>query len=186
MAERPEVTIHIGQVYATREATILTTIVGSGVTACLFDPEARVGGMSHFMLPAAGGDGPTAGAEAGIQAMDLLIGSIQKSGGELRRFQAKLFGGAHILRGGGNGDGVPERNIGFIEEFMRAERIAVVSRDLGGYLPQRVRFQTDTGKVYVKRLGPHMLRQTRAEEREHLLTLAQERPRPGNVTLFGG
>jgi hypothetical protein len=38
-----------------------------------------------------------------------------------------------------------------------------------------VRFQTDTGKTYVKRLGPHMLRQTRAEEREHLLALAQGR-----------
>jgi hypothetical protein len=78
---------------------------------------------------------------------------------------------------------VPERNIKFIEKFLQTERIVVVSRDLGGYLPRRIQFQTDTGRVLVKRLGQHTVRQTRAEEKEHLQEIGQTR-RFGSTTLF--
>lgn len=188
MVERPEVTIHIGQVYVTREPTIIKTILGSCIAACLIDPVARVGGMNHFMLPAPGNGGGewTDGSQFGVHAMDLLIGAIQKAGGDRRRLQAKLFGGGHVLRIAGNGANVPEQNIHFIEEFMNVEGIMVVSRDLGGYLPRRVHFYTDSGKVYVKRLGQHMLRQTRTEEREALRMIGGEAPRFGEITLFGG
>ena len=33
----------------------LTTLLGSCVAACLRDPERRVGGMNHFLLPGGGG-----------------------------------------------------------------------------------------------------------------------------------
>jgi chemotaxis receptor (MCP) glutamine deamidase CheD len=173
VVERPEVTIHIGQAYAAPLGTILKTIVGSGVVVCLFDPVARLGGMNHFMLPA--GDTAAEWSRLGVQAMDVLFRAVEKAGGDARRLQAKLLGGGQVSRSAGDGDSIPERNVDFIEEYVTSAGIGVVSRDLGGYLPRRVRFQTDTGKTYVKRLGPHMLRQTRAEEREHLLALAQGR-----------
>jgi chemotaxis protein CheD len=185
--ERPEVTIHIGQVYVTREPTIIKTILGSCIAACLIDPVARVGGMNHFMLPAPGnGSGHRVDhSQFGVHAMDLLVGAIQKAGGDRRRLQAKLFGGGHVLQIAGNGPSVPEQNIHFIEEFMKAERITVASRDLGGYLPRRIHFYTDSGKVYVKRLGQRMLRETRTEEREALRMIGQEASHFGEVTLFG-
>lgn len=183
MVERSEVTIHIGQAYAMSQPTILKAIVGSGVVVCLFDPVARLGGMNHFMLPVAGGDDEA--TRLGVDAMDVLLGALQKVGGDSGRLQAKLFGGGHVSRAPGDGEGISHRNTEFIEEYMESARIPVVSRDLGGYLPRRVRFQTDTGKAYVKRLGPHMLRQTRAEEREHLLVLAAERARGGDVPVPG-
>jgi chemotaxis protein CheD len=85
-----------------------------------------------------------------------------------------------------NGDGVAERNVRFIEEFMAVEGIPVVSRDLGGYLPRRLHFCTDTGKVYVKRLGQQTLRQARTEESAHLRLLEGVARRSGEVTLFHG
>jgi chemotaxis protein CheD len=188
VTERPEVTIHIGQVYATAEPTVIKTILGSCIAVCLLDPAAHVGGMNHFMLPAPGGGGEhrVDRSQFGIHAMDLLIGAIQKAGGERRRLQAKLFGGAQVLRLGGNGRSVPEQNIEFIETFMRTERIVVASRDLGGYLPRRIHFHIESGKVFVKRLGQQVLRETRTEEREALRILSQEAPRFGEITLFDG
>src|SRR5262249_38594660 len=100
--------------------------------------------------------------------------------------QAKLFGGGHVLRMEATGNSVPERNIHFIEEFVRAEGISVVSRDLGGYLPRRIHFYTDTGRVLVKRLGQHVLRQTRTEEKEHMRAIAQDPAGFGEITLFSG
>lgn len=186
MTTRLEVTLHIGGVHAARQPTVLKTVVGSCVTVCLMDPLTRVGGMNHFMLPAPGRstEKPSDPARFGIHAMDLLIGAMQKAGAERHRLQGKLFGGGHVLRLPMNGDGVPERNIRFIDEFMVTEGIPVVSRDLGGYLPRRIHFHSDTGKVYVKRLGQQTLREARTEESAHLRMLDGAARRPGEVTLF--
>lgn len=186
MVELPEVTIHIGQVYATREPTTIKTVLGSCIAVCLLDPVAHVGGMNHFMLPAPfdGLGADERAAQYGIHAMDLLLGAVQKAGGDRRRLQAKLFGGGRVLRMITSGGSVPDRNIHFIEEFMRTERLHVVSQDLGGFLPRRIAFRTDTGKVLVKRLGQHVLRQVRTEESEALQAVGQEAARPNGITLF--
>jgi len=182
---RPEVTLHIGGVYAARVPMVLKTVVGSCIAVCLVDSLARVGGMNHFMLPAPGRGAarPADPARFGIHAMELLIGAMQKAGAERHRLQGKVFGGGHVLRLPMNGDGVAERNVRFVEEFMVTEGIEVVSRDLGGYLPRRLHFYSDTGKVYVKRLGQQTLRQARTEEGVHLRMLEATR-RPGEVILF--
>jgi chemotaxis protein CheD len=182
---RPEVTLHIGGVYAARVPTVLKTVVGSCIAVCLVDPLARVGGMNHFMLPSPGRGAAWLAdpARFGIHAMELLIGAMQKSGAERHRLQGKVFGGGHVLRLPMNGNGVAERNVRFIEEFMVTEGIEVVSRDLGGYLPRRLHFYSDTGKVYVKRLGQQTLRQARTEDGTHLRMLDATR-RPGEVILY--
>jgi chemotaxis protein CheD len=179
-------TVYIGDVFASREPTELSTVVGSCIAVCLIDPRARVGGMNHFMLPAPGhGRNPTHDrARFGVHAMDLLMGAMLKAGAERRAIVAKIFGGAHVLLVPESARSIPQCNIRFIEEFMTIEGIQVLSCDVGGYLPRRVRFHTDTGKVYVHRLGDKALHQTRVEEREHL-ALVRRTPAPtGDVTLF--
>ncbi|HEU5320314.1 MAG TPA: chemotaxis protein CheD [Methylomirabilota bacterium] len=185
MSLRAEMTIHIGGVHATRQPMVLKTVVGSCVAVCLMDPVTHVGGMNHFLLPGPSrSDDPYDPARFGVHAMDLLIGAMQKAGAERRRLHAKVFGGGHVLLLPANVESVPERNIRFIEEFMATEAIPVVSRDLGGYLPRRIHFCTDTGKVFVKRLGQQTLRQTRTEESAHLKALGRTTRRFGEVTLF--
>ena len=189
MADWLEVTIHIGQAYATGEPTAIKTLLGSCIAVCLLDPVAHVGGMNHFLLPAPldGSDGTGAGiSQYGVHAMDLLVGAVQKAGGDRRRLQAKLFGGGHVLRTVTTGVSVAERNIEFIEAFMQTERIPVASRDLGGFLPRRIEFRTDTGKVFVTRLGRNTLREVRIEENEALDVLGHAGVRPGGTTLFNG
>jgi chemotaxis protein CheD len=187
MSDVPEVTIHIGGVHASAAPTLIKTVVGSCIAVCLIDPVACVGGMNHFMLPAPAPDREesTDRARFGVHAMDLLVGAVQKLGGQRRRLQAKIFGGGHVLQIPRHAESVPERNIRFINEYMIAEGIPVLSRDLGGYLPRRIHFATDSGKVQVKRLGAQTLRQTRTEEREHMRTL-RVLPADGDVVLFDG
>jgi chemotaxis protein CheD len=183
---RPEITLHIGGVHAARQPTVLKTVVGSCIAVCLVDASAHVGGMNHFMLPAPGRGTTTPAdpARFGIHAMELLIGAMQKAGAERYRLQGKIFGGGHVLRLPLSGESVAERNIRFIESFMVTEGIAVVSRDLGGYLPRRIHFHSDTGKVYIKRLGQQTLRQARTEESTHLRLLDGAARRAGEVILF--
>ena len=44
------VNINIGQVHACKQGPILKTLLGSCVSACLFDPIAKVAGMNHILL----------------------------------------------------------------------------------------------------------------------------------------
>ena len=152
MTPRPGVTIHIGKIHVAKEPTVIKTVVGSCIAVCLFDPVLRLGGMNHFLLPTpCNGDTPADPARFGIHAMELLIGAMQKSGGDRRRLQAKVFGGGHVLAFSAQTDSVPAQNIRFIQQFLATERVPVLGWDLGGYLPRRVHFYTDTGAAYVKR-----------------------------------
>ena len=89
-------TIIVGGVFASREPAVVTTLLGSCIAACLFDPVAGVGGMNHFLLP--GTVGQTEGCTRyGVHAMELLINDIMKLGGDRRRLKAKVFGGAQVM-----------------------------------------------------------------------------------------
>lgn len=161
-----DVTIRIGGVFASDRPAVIRTVLGSCVAVCLFDPISRVGGMNHYMLPTAADvlnkQDPT---RYGLQAMEVLLGSMQKLGARRDRLVAKLFGGGHVLTTTESDVSVPKRNIAFIEQYVREEHLQVVAQDLGGYLPRAVHFYTQTGKALVKRLGEHALKEVVVEER---------------------
>jgi len=85
------------QYLAVDDATALTTTLGSCVAACLRDPVLKIGGMNHFLLPE-GNVGDGAPARYGSYAMELLINDLLKRGAHRKRLEAKVFGGANVLK----------------------------------------------------------------------------------------
>lgn len=122
---------------------VLTTILGSCVSACLWDAEAGVGGMNHIVLPDAP-ENDLRRASAGANAMELLINGIIRRGGERGRLKAKLFGGAKMIAGLSD---VGDRNGRFAVEFLSAEGIETVSTSLGGTLGRRIQFWPASGRA---------------------------------------
>lgn len=184
MTRGAQVTIHIGGVFATREPTVIKTLLGSCIAACLRDPVVGVGGMNHFMLPATlNGDAGANSPRFGVHAMELLIGEIQKLGGERSRLEAKVFGGGHVLQIAESSNGVPQQNIRFIREFLRTEGIPLLAHDLGGRTARYILFNTGSGKVRLKRLSG-VTGLTTVVEREHEAQAQQEVQRYGEITLF--
>ena len=188
MTSRQTATIYVGDVLAVRVATEIKTVVGSCIAVCLIDQRARVAGMNHFMLPASTKNGRDAQDRArfGVHAMDLLIGAMLKAGADRRAMIAKVFGGAHVLLVPESATGIPQSNIRFVDEFLAVEGIPVASRDVGGYLPRRLHLHTDSGKVYVHRLGQQALQHARLQERQHLRVMRRTGGPAGDVTLFNG
>ncbi len=130
-------------------AVVLTTILGSCVAACLHDRVAGVGGMNHFLLP--GFDGPgERGAEQGVHAMELLVNGLLKSGARRDRLEAKLFGGARMLRGLTD---VGSMNADFAERFARRERITVTGGSLRGEQGRRIQYWPIAGRARQLALG---------------------------------
>lgn len=160
--------------YVSQEDILIMTTLGSCVAACLWDRDARIGGMNHFMLP--DGDGET--GRYGAFAMELLINEILKRGGRRGALEAKVFGGGQVIAGM-HSMNVGQRNVAFVMDYLHTERIPVLSKDVLDQCPRKVCFVPTTGKAMVKRLSP-----TQAP-----LLAARERAAPapqaaGTVDLF--
>ena len=154
------VVLHPGEYYANKGATTITTLLGSCVAACLYDPRQRIIGMNHFMLsnPRYSRTLPFTESEAGrygVQAMELLINAMMKLGADRRMLHAKAFGGATLF---GNDEGVGtfmcvgQVNCRFIKEFLSNEGIPLVSRNLGGDHGQVIHFVNGDFSVYRRRV----------------------------------
>ncbi|HXU43493.1 MAG TPA: chemoreceptor glutamine deamidase CheD [Burkholderiales bacterium] len=171
-----------GQYHATPDDVVIVTVLGSCVSACLWDPARHIGGMNHFMLPGAAGGAAVPSANLGVYAMEVLINRMLKLGAERRRMVAKVFGGASVL------EGMDALNVGtqngtFVLEFLAEEGIPVVAQDLYDVCPRKVYFFAASGKVMVKRLGA--LRNDTIEQRERDYLASLERGRAGEVEIFG-
>ena len=149
--------IRPGEYYVTTEGEMITTVLGSCISACIRDPNTGIGGMNHFMLPdyVDGGctewgiNGENAGARYGRFAMELLISTLVNLGAKKNDLEVKLFGGGRVLKL--NFD-IAARNIEFIEQHMASIGIAVRAQDLGGVCPRKVNYYPSTGSAWVRKL----------------------------------
>lgn len=141
-----------GEYFVYPEDVLIMTTLGSCIAACLWDRNARVGGMNHFMLPDVG-EGGTDSGRYGSYAMELLINEMMKKGASRMTMEAKVFGGGAVISGMSSIN-VGERNTAFVMDYLKTERIPVVSKDVLEIYPRKVCFFPASGKAMVKRLAP--------------------------------
>lgn len=176
-----------GEVYVTVEDEVITTVLGSCVSACVRDPVFKVGGMNHFMLPLSSGSGSWdsdggLSTRYGNYAMELLINEILKHGGSRKNLEVKIFGGGTVLANSASTN-VGERNIRFIEEYLRVEGFGLVAEDVGGIYPRKIVFHPHTGLVRVKKLR-NMHNRTVVERETAYLKQIDTQPAGGEIDLF--
>ena len=177
-----------GEYYVTRNGELVTTVLGSCVSACVRDARLRIGGMNHFMLPLDGSQGTSAwGAAAsaatryGNVAMERLINDILKLGGRREDLELKLVGGGRVLAEMTTDIGA--RNIQFVREYVRDEGFKVLGEDLGDVFARRVVYFPESGRIRVRKLNAHADRSLAQRERQYLTEL-DTKPVDGEVELF--
>lgn len=140
-------TVLQGQVCVSSKAYAeLTTVLGSCVAACLFDPVAKIGGMNHFLLakPPASHCHGEVDAHYGVYLMELLINEMLGRGALKQRIRAHLYGGANLRAGMAP---IGTANAAFARSFLDQERIPLLREDLGGNCARRIDFRPATGQV---------------------------------------
>jgi chemotaxis protein CheD len=175
-----------GQYHASRGPGSITTVLGSCVSTCLWDPLERIGGMNHFMLPGDSSVAPSPSAVSGrlgVNAMELLINDMLRQGASRRRLVAKVFGGARVLQAFETLD-VGALNSRFVLEFLREENITVLAEDLLGVSPRKLHFFPDTGKVQMRKLLLHAHGVVESQERAYRDRLRQQQDASGDVEMF--
>ena len=169
---------------------MVSTVLGSCVSACIFDRRLKLGGMNHFMLPEPSVDrgeerdswSATVGRAAryGNDAMEHLINAILKAGGRREDWDVKIFGGGRVLS---QMTDVGARNIAFVQRYLATEGLAVTASDLGDVYPRQVQFFPSTGKARVRQMRGRDDAALVAREKQYLKQLAND-PIKGEVELF--
>ena len=138
-----------GQLFASRDRVQVTTILGSCVAVCLFDLEAQVGGVNHFLLP----HGVPPSPRFAEYAVPQLVDRVLALGASSERLRAKLFGGACVLPAVSrvNSD-LGEKNIELARRLLLQQGIPVIAEDVGGNCGRKLIFDTVSGSVFVKRM----------------------------------
>jgi chemotaxis protein CheD len=168
-----------GEFFVSDEDMLIVTTLGSCIAACLWDRERGIGGMNHFMLPEGSGDS----GRYGSYAMELLINQLMKRGASRPALEAKVFGGGAVIASMTTMN-VGERNTQFVLDYLRTERIPVVSKDVLDTCARKVCLLPVSGKVLVKRLAPTNPAALAAQERAAAEKAAPQATGGGSVDLF--
>jgi chemotaxis protein CheD len=136
--------------------TLVTLGLGSCVAIVLHDPEARVGGMAHVLLPepALSRDQGNASKFA-TTAVPALVQEMARLGARPGRLKARLVGGAAMFQtlmvpGSLN---MGARNIIASRQALQQAGIPVVAEAVGGDYGRSVRFYVGAGRTTVSSVG---------------------------------
>lgn len=172
----PRVIIDPGESYVTQKDEIISTLLGSCVAACLYDPVNRVIGMNHFLLAHQHAAHhavllDSEGGRYGIHAMELLINQMLKQGAQRHYLKAKAFGGGDVLNLSNKSQdrqSVGSVNCEFVKTFLKTECIPLVASGLGGKIGRHIFFLANDFSVYVKSIK-HTEEQTVLKKEQRLL-----------------
>ena len=174
-----------GEYYATKDDLMITTLLGSCIAVCLYDPGSRVGGMNHFLLPD-GGDSSdllSTSGRYGVYAMELLVNHIVKLGGARSQLRAKVFGGGNVIKSMTHSK-VGDQNVNFVMGYLKNEGIPIDATDVLDIYPRRVNFFPFTGRVMMKKLTNHYDNELIDKEIKLRKVVTEHKTESGDVDLF--
>jgi chemotaxis protein CheD len=169
--------------WAVETARPISTLLGSCVAVCLFDPKLRLGGMNHFLLPSkrvgAGDDADV--VLAGDFAMEVLVNAMLAKGANKERLVAKAFGGGNIVSSIHMAIG--DRNAEFATDWLEREGIPLTASDFGGPWSRKVLCVPATGDAFCRR-SPVNRAVTEVVQAEAAYEKALEEAKAKKIELF--
>ena len=148
--DRAQVYLHAGQLHVASAPTAITTVLGSCVSVCLYDPVAKIGGMNHYLLPLHVERDRS--PRFGTVAVPALVEAVVKAGGTRNALVAKVFGGASVIGSLGKGRRLGDENAALALRLLEEAGIPVLDQDVGGQRGRKLVFIVDEGTAWVRQL----------------------------------
>lgn len=135
--------------------TLSTYALGSCVAVAAYDPDARIGGLLHFMLPESvisPAKAQTQPAMFGDTGLPLLFRVLEGLSADLTAIRIFLAGGANVLCDADTFR-IGERNIRTATEYVSSHGYVVAHRAVSGTLNRTLHLNIGTGEVALKTAG---------------------------------
>jgi len=146
-----QIIVGIADLVIVHNPAVLVTIgLGSCVGISLRDPVARVGALSHIVLPtikeSKNKDNPLKFADS---AIEVAIQKMLEKGCLRGRIESKIAGGASMFSFGDNMN-IGEKNVAAVIKKLEELRIPILASDTGGNHGRTIEFHVETGVLVVK------------------------------------
>ena len=152
--QRPVRTIDVGvgelAVTSDRDLVLATHALGTCVAVCIWDPQASVAGLLHFLLPdsllhpARAQSQPAAFADCGIP---LLFEEAYQRGLHKARAVVRLVGGGESTVASFQ---IGRRNLAAARKLFWSNGVLIDRAVTGGALPRSVYLSAGTGRLHIK------------------------------------
>ncbi len=130
--------------------------LGSCVAVALYDPDTRVGGLLHLLLPSpAQGSDPSNAARFAETGIPLLLREVVAAGAKPERLAARLAGGASLFGrpGGGGPVAMGDRNVAAARQALARAYVPIAAEAVLGHHGRSVRFHLSDGAIDVGTVG---------------------------------
>ena len=134
---------------------IVTHALGSCIGVFIYDPEEKIGGLLHAMLPlstvnpAKAADNPCMFIDTGLP---VLLEAFYQMGGQKSRMVVKAAGCGNVL-GKNEMFEIGARNHKVLKEILMDSGLELESEDFGGTENRTVHFDLSTGQVTLSNSG---------------------------------
>lgn len=147
-------TIGISDIYVSKrpDEVLVTHSLGSCIGMTVYDPQVRVGGMIHFMLPLSKIAPDKAKLKPGMFAdtgIPTLLRKVFSMGAAKDRLIVKVAGGAKLMDQG-KVFNIGERNYLVLRKILWKNNILINGEDVGEDLSRTMRLEMESGMVTVK------------------------------------
>ncbi len=131
---------------------VATLGLGSCIGITLYDPQVKIGGLVHIMLPsidqARSKENKAKFADTGIVQ---LVEEMVKQGAVKRRIEAKIAGGASMFSFGNNSQlKIGLRNAEMTKKVLKDLNIPIISEDTGDKYGRTIELDPCNGILHVK------------------------------------
>ncbi len=149
------VTVGISDLNVVRAPNVLVTFaLGSCVGICLYDPMAKIAGLSHIMLPSSKemASIKTQVYKFADTAIIELVKKMESMGARTIRMKAKIAGGAQMFSGGGNSSlaSIGQRNVAAVKAELARLRIPIIAEDTGKNYGRTLYLDAGDGSMRIK------------------------------------
>ncbi len=146
--------VGISEVRIARAPVVLIAYgLGSCLGIALYDPQVRVGGLAHTLLPAPRAALPEMRPTKFVDsAIRLMIDRLLAEGAAAERLIAKLVGGANMFEPLYHQaeEGIGARNIRTARETLRSLHLPLAAEDVGGNYGRTAEFDLQSGELRVR------------------------------------
>jgi chemotaxis protein CheD len=154
---RGRITVDIADLAVTKDpaAVVTTHSLGSCIGVTIWDPQVRVGGMIHYMLPDATLSPDKAQAKPAMFAttgVPLLFRSAFALGASKQRLVVKVAGGSSLLDDKGTFN-IGKRNYVMLRKLLWKNGILIQAEDVGGSISRTLVLNLADGRVLIRNRG---------------------------------
>ena len=132
---------------------IRTTGLGSCVGLTMYDPQLKIAGMAHVMLPSSeiAREGKINTAKYADTALPELLEKMLKLGASHSRIVSKMAGGSQMFAFSGAGDTmrIGPRNADTCREMLEKLKIPLLAEDTGGNYGRTIEMNCETGLLTI-------------------------------------